>query len=115
MLKPVEECLLQMPEGHRAMAMYIIQEIERAHPHLTLKLAWNMPFFYGKKGVCYINPKKRGVDLGFMYGSSLPKNPMLVVGKRTQIRSLYFGLNKDVDVENMLAVVANAVAHDEKF
>lgn len=115
MANRVDDYILALPPEKQALADYLRRQIKVIGPHLTERMSFGLPFFYGKKGVVYLNPKPRGIDLGFMYGHKLPKRPQLIVGKRKQVRSMYFNINADVNLDVLREVLADAIALDDAW
>jgi len=73
------------------------------------KISYNVPFFYGKKGICIIWPStiprggiKKGVLLGFWYGNKLKDiDNYLTHGTNKQI---FYKIFYDVDEINEKAI-----------
>ncbi len=100
-------------EPHKsAMVHYLIKEILRQFPGLIVKSSFGLPFIYGKKGICYFNLKKHGVDVGFMYGVHLTQHADFVATNRKQVRSLFFTWEEDIDLNRLFVVVKEAVDFD---
>jgi hypothetical protein len=67
-----------LPENERIIVDVLRQIILEALPACKEKIAYNVPFFYGKKRICLIWPAKvprggikQGVLLGFWHGNKL--------------------------------------------
>ncbi len=68
-----------LPENERIIVDVLRQIIiENLPADYKEKISYNVPFFYGKKGICIIWPSaiprggiKEGVLLGFWYGNKL--------------------------------------------
>ena len=68
-----------LPEEERIIVDVLREIIKENLPaNCKEKLSYNVPFFYGKKGICIIWPStiprggiKNGVLLGFWYGCKL--------------------------------------------
>src|SRR5215217_1448983 len=68
-----------LPEDERLTVDVLRQIItENLPPECKEKISYNVPFFYGNKGICIIFPAsiprggiKNGVLLGFWYGNRL--------------------------------------------
>jgi len=115
MANRVDDFILALPLEKQALADYLRRKITAIGPHLVERMSFGLPFFYGKKGVVYLNPKPQGIDLGFMQGHLLTPRPHLIVGKRKQVRSLYFSLKKDVDLDLLQNVLQEAIAIDSHW
>src|SRR6186997_2443714 len=68
-----------LPENERVITDVLRQIVKDSLPaYCKEKISFNVPFFYGKKGICIIWPAaiprggiKKGVLLGFWYGNKL--------------------------------------------
>jgi len=99
-----------LPENERLIVDVLRQIIkEKLPPACKEKISYNVPFFYGKKGICIVWPAtiprggiKQGVLLGFWYGCKL-KDPdrYLVHGTNKQV---YYKIFKSVEEINEKAV-----------
>ena len=50
----------RLPLIQRQLAGFIRREILNAHPAVTEKLAYGLPYFYCNGPMCYMNPKEWG-------------------------------------------------------
>lgn len=67
-----------LPEPERIIVDVLRQVVIEQLPDCKEKISYNVPFFYGKRGICIIWPStiprggiKKGVLLGFWYGNKL--------------------------------------------
>lgn len=99
-----------MPQEQRQLVDFLQQVIKNVHPEVTGRLAYGIPFFYLKKPLCYLNPKKNGVDVGFLQGQELSKSFMLITAKRKRVASLFFNWEDDVNLKYLQEVLKAAIA-----
>ncbi len=84
------------------------------------KISFNVPFFYGKKGICIIWPAsiprggiKKGVLLGFWYGNKLKDiDSYLVHGTNKQIFYKIYNSVEDIDENAIVTLLKEAVQVD---
>ncbi|MCW3091172.1 MAG: hypothetical protein JWP81_2241 [Ferruginibacter sp.] len=84
------------------------------------KISYNVPFFYGKKGVCIIWPAtiprggiRRGVLLGFWHGNILnDTDNYLTHGKNKQIFYKIFNAVEEIDETAIVKLLREAVRID---
>jgi hypothetical protein len=84
------------------------------------KISYNVPFFYGKKGICIIWPAtiprggiKEGVLLGFWYGNKLKdEDNYLTHGSNKQIFYKIFKTAEEIDEEAIVRLLKEAVKLD---
>lgn len=90
----VEEFLEYLPETEREIVDRLRELVLECLPICKEKLAYNVPFYYRNKRICYIwppsvkwgNSKMEGVEFGFCYGNLLDDElNFLEKGTRKQI------------------------------
>jgi hypothetical protein len=93
---------------------------ENLPPYCKEKISYNVPFFYGKKGICIIWPAsiprggiKEGVLLGFWYGNKLPDaDRYLTHGTNKQIFYKIFRSADEIDEQAIIKLLKEAVEVD---
>ena len=91
--------------------------------HLKKKYLVNVPFFYGKKGVCIIWPStipgggiKKGVLLGFWYGNKLKDaDNYLIHGTNKQIFYKIYHTADDINEKAIAKLLKEAVELDSRW
>ena len=91
--------------------------------HCQEKISYNVPFFYGKKGICIIWPStiprggiKEGVLLGFWYGNRLSdEDHYLLHGTNKQIFYKIFKDPDQIDEKAIVKLLKEAIKLDEKW
>lgn len=86
------------------------------------KISYNVPFFYGKKGICIIWPSaiprggiKEGVLLGFWYGNQLEDaDNYLTHGSNKQIYYKIFRSADEIDEKAISKLLKEAVKLDRQ-
>lgn len=87
------------------------------------KISFNVPYFYGKKGICIVWPAtiprggiKEGVLLGFWYGHKL-KDPSryLTHGTNKQIFYKIFKRPEEIRQRMIVSLLKEAVQLDEQW
>jgi hypothetical protein len=100
-----------LPQEERIIVDVLRQIIlENLPPTCKEKISYNVPYFYGKKGICIIWPStvprggiKKGVLLGFWYGNRLAnKDRYLTHGTNKQI---FYKIYHDADEIDEMAIV----------
>src|SRR5215218_10352852 len=84
------------------------------------KISYNVPFFYGKKGICIIWPStvprggiKQGVLLGFWYGNKLnDADHYLMHGTNKQIFYKIFKSPEEIDEDAIVKLLKEAMRID---
>jgi hypothetical protein len=86
------------------------------------KISYNVPFFYGNKGICIIWPAtvprggiKKGVLLGFWYGNKLKDtDKYLTRGTNKQIFYKIYQLPEEINSQAIIKLLKEAVRFDNR-
>lgn len=113
-----------LPEEEKLIVDVLRQIIIETLPNdCKEKISYNVPFFYGKKGICIVWPStvprggiKKGVLLGFWYGNRL-KDPdnFLSRGTNKQIFYRIYQSVEEVDERPIRKLLKEAVELDGTF
>lgn len=111
-----------LPEEERIITDVLRQIIlEHLPANGKEKISYNVPFFYGNKGICIIWPStiprggiKEGVLLGFWYGNRLKDvDHYLTHGSNKQIFYRIFKQAEEIDEAAIVKLLKEAVLLDE--
>jgi len=110
-----------LPENERLITD-VLRQIVIQHLPATCKekISYNVPFFYGKRGICIIWPAtiprggiKEGVLLGFWYGNKLnDTDNYLIHGRNKQIFYKIFKSAEEIDEDAIVNLLKEAVRID---
>ena len=113
-----------LPENERIITD-VLRQIITEHLPATCKekISFNVPFFYGKKGICIIWPStiprggiKKGVLLGFWYGNKLNDiDNYLIHGTNKQIFYKIYCSSEDIDETAIVKLLKEAVRVDMQW
>jgi Domain of unknown function (DU1801) len=111
-----------LPENERII-VDVLRQIIVEHLPTTCKekISYNVPFFYGKRGICIIWPAtiprggiKEGVLLGFWYGNKLnDTDKYLTHGSNKQVFYKIFKSADEIDENVIVKLLREAVRVDE--
>jgi len=110
-----------LPEHERIIVDVLRQIIlENLPSYCKEKISYNVPFFYGKKGICIIWPAtvprggiQKGVLLGFWYGNKLrDSDNYLIHGTNKQIFYKIFYTPEEINEKAITRLVKEAVKLD---
>jgi hypothetical protein len=110
-----------LPEDERIMVDVLRQIVmENLPKHCKEKLAFNVPYFYGKRGICIIWPAsiprggfKKGVLLGFWQGNKLKdEDNFLTHGTNKKIFYKIFKNVEEIDEDAIIKLLREAVKLD---
>jgi hypothetical protein len=113
-----------LPEDQRIMVDVLRQIIlENLPPGTGEKLSYNVPYFYGRRGICIIWPAaiprggiKEGVLLGFWYGNRmLDEDNYLTHGTNRQVFYKIYRTPEEIDEAPLIKLLKEAVRLDARF
>jgi hypothetical protein len=110
-----------LPENERIL-VDVLRQIIRTHlpPGFKEKISYNVPFFYGKKGVCIIWPAsiprggiQEGVLLGFWQGNRLSdEDHYLKHGTNKKVFYRIFKYPEEIDERAIAKLLKEAAEKD---
>lgn len=113
-----------LPENERIITDVLRQIIlENLPPDCKEKISYNVPYFYGRKGICIIWPAtiprggiKRGVLLGFWYGNKLNDiDQHLTQGTNKQIFYKIYQSPDEIDDASIIKLLKEAIRIDQQW
>lgn len=113
-----------LPEDEKIIVDVLRQIITEALPeYCKEKISYNVPFFYGNKGICIIWPStvprggiKKGVLLGFWYGHKLNDHDcFLSHGTNKQIFYKIYQTVEEIDEKPIKKLLKEAIKLDSTF
>ena len=118
------QLLERLPENERIIVDVLRQiVIENLPAYCKEKLAFNVPYFYGNKGICIIWPAaiprggfKQGVLLGFWQGNKLnDEDSYLTRGTNKKIFYRIYKDAEEIDEAAIVKLLKEAVRTDRPF
>ena len=117
--------LMEILPPDEALLVDVLRELvyDTLNDECKEKLSYNVPYFYGNKGICIIWPStiprggiKEGVLFGFWYGCLLD-DPMnyLDRGSNKQIYYKIYKKPEDIDVKALRELLLNALKLDRSW
>jgi hypothetical protein len=83
--------IAEQPEINRAILSRLQQLILASAPQLEEKLSYRIPFYYYFGRLCYLNPHRQGVDIGFCRGFELSNEQGLLEAKdRKEVKTITY-------------------------
>ncbi len=113
-----------LPEDERIIVDILRQiVIENLHEYGKEKISYNVPYFYGKKGICIIWPSaiprggiREGVLLGFWNGYKLQdEDNYLIHGTNKKIFYKIYKTPEEIDEAAIVKLLKEAVKLDRSF
>ena len=105
----LDDLYAYLPDDQLQMVKVLRDIVYECIPEVKEKLSYNVPFFRGKKTICYIWPGavpwgtiSEGVIMGFSQGHKLhDPEGYLEAGKKKVMRSKKFKSIQDIDFDRM--------------
>lgn len=113
-----------LPEDERIIVDVLRQLLKETLPeYCNEKISYNVPFFYGRKGICIIWPStvpgggiKKGVLLGFWYGNKLnDTDSYLTHGTNKQIFYKIFTKPEQIREKPIIKLIKEATKLDKSW
>lgn len=123
-IKNLVELFTILPEDERIIVDVLRQIILETLPaYCKEKISYNVPFFYGHKGICIIWPAtvprggiKKGVLLGFWYGNKLKDvDRFLTHGSNKQIFYKIYQTPEEIKDKPIKKLLKEAIKLDSGF
>lgn len=116
--------LYDMLPGQERLIVDVLRQliIEVLPSNCKEKISYNVPFFYGKRGICIVWPStipgggiKSGVLLGFWYGSQLnDADHYLVKGNNKRVYYKIYQSVEEIDTKAVVKLLKEAVKRDSQ-
>jgi Domain of unknown function (DU1801) len=117
--------LFELLPGEEHIIVDVLRQIitENLPAGYKEKISFNVPYFYGKKGICIIWPSaiprggiKSGVLLGFWYGNRLADtHRYLTHGTNKQIFYKIFKTADEIEAEPIIRLLNEAIVVDRNW
>jgi hypothetical protein len=115
-MTPVDEYIYKLKNTHHQHLMSNIHQLLMTYPGITCKLRFRVPFYGGRKWICYINPiKKNGVEVCFIKGFELSPKPQLQAFKRTMVKGISIYQITALNLSHIAEVFEEAMQIDQKI
>jgi len=111
--KKVDEYIEALPEEK-------IQEITNTLRDLLFEtsgnfveeIKWGMPSYGLDGNICYLQPSKKHVNLGFYLGANLKDEDNLLEGTGKQMRHIRIKKSEEIVPEKIKALIQEAIEHN---
>ena len=102
-------------EGEQRQVLLYFHRLLATDLNLTVKMRYDLPFYYGKSWICYLNPIRGGqVELSFIRGNELSNEQGLLESRgRKQVSSAVFHTLAEVRNSPVDEVIQEAILLDE--
>lgn len=106
--------ILDLPENQRQI-MQQLHDLMLSFPKITTKIRYQIPFYYRRKWLCYLNPiKNNGVELCFLRGSELSNEQGIIEPtERKMVRGISFYSVDKIDKKVLCEIINEAILLDD--
>lgn len=112
---PAVEDFIYDFEGEQRAILSFFHDLLTVEYQLEDKIRFNIPFYYKKSWICYLNPvKNNAIELAFPRGNELSneQGPLQSKGRK-QVMSVEFEKLSDLPVSTLQEVINEAIMLDE--
>lgn len=111
----VQSFILEKTGTQKDLLQYF-HRLLQDQPGVVSKIRYQIPFFYRKSWVCYLNPiKKEGVELAFLRANELSNEQGLLDFRgRKQVGGIIFYKTDDIPEEAVMEIIQEALLLDEE-
>lgn len=112
-MNEVEEFIYRYEGKTREIMLFMHEHIMQYN--LQPKISFRVPFYYGKRWVCYMNPKKSGnVDFAFCRGNEMSDGGGIIDRKgRAIIASIELDDLRSIPLESLDQLLQEAILLDQ--
>ena len=113
-MKTVEQFILGLDGQQKAIVSYFHRHLSSTHD-LQSKINWNIPAYYRKSWICYLNPiKNEGIELAFFRGRELSNEQALLNSKdRKLVSGIDFYSIQQINIQLVDEIIQEAIILDD--
>lgn len=110
----VEDFIYQYEDDQREVMLFLHNWLT-VDLNLTEKIRFEIPFYYGKSWICYLNPTKNGnIEFAFVRGNELSNEQGLLDNKgRKQVFSVELKKVKEIPQQALNEIIQEAILLDQ--
>jgi hypothetical protein len=110
----VEDYIYNFEDSQREIMLYL-HKLLSIDLNLTYKLRFNIPFYYRKSWICYLNPtKNNSIEFAFVRGNELSNSQGLLDSKgRKQVWSIELTKLSEMPINELSEIIHEAILLDD--
>ncbi|WP_019413979.1 DUF1801 domain-containing protein [Paenisporosarcina sp. TG20] len=106
----VDQFIETFPENIQEITTSLRSLLFETSEHLMEDIKWGMPSYQAQSGnVCYLQPSKKHVNLGFYFGASLKDKENLLEGTGKQMRHIRIKKLEEIQPEKFKVLIQEAI------
>ncbi|AXI09797.1 hypothetical protein CUC15_13040 [Oceanobacillus zhaokaii] len=106
----VDQLIETLPENIKEITICLRTLIFTASENFTEEFKWGMPSYNENGNVCYLQPSKKHVNLGFYLGARLKDEEALLEGTGKQMRHIRITKLEEIQTEKFKVLIQDAIA-----
>jgi uncharacterized protein YdhG (YjbR/CyaY superfamily) len=110
----VDEYIFNLNENEKRIAQFLRSEILNLAMGVEEKIAYGLPYFTYLGPLCYLAPKKVGVDLGFMDGQQfVVTKQYLNTEGRKRVGGIFYESLESIDFDILRQTLVEAIEFNQ--
>ncbi|QUW22618.1 DUF1801 domain-containing protein [Sporosarcina sp. Marseille-Q4063] len=105
----VDQFIEKLPENIQEITTCLRNLLFETSGNFTEEIKWGMPSYGIQKNICYLQPSKNHVNLGFYFGASLIDEDNLLEGTGKQMRHVRIKKVEEIQPEKIKALIQSAI------
>ena len=106
----VDDFIEGIPEKNiKEITNFLRKLLFQTSEHFVEDIKWGMPSYNQGGNVCYLQPSKKHVNLGFYNGAKLKDENNLLEGSGKQMRHIRIKKIDDIDPEKVIGLIQEAI------
>jgi hypothetical protein len=105
----VNRFIKELPENIQEITTNLRNIILETSEDFTEEIKWGTPSYGIQKNICYLQPSKNHVNLGFYFGASLIDENNLLEGTGKQMRHIRIKKLDEIQPEKFRALIRAAI------
>ncbi len=109
----VDEFIERQPPEITGLLLRMRYLLHDAIPLDQELVKWKVPFYMYCGHLCYLNPVKKGVAIGFYHGTKLADSPRLLTGDGKMVRHVVVRCGEEIPEEGIRELLLEAMILNE--
>lgn len=109
----VDDYISQFPDWQQELLNRLREIILETDAGISEAIKWQVPFYAKRKNLCYLNARKKDVQLGFYRGSIMDQSDGLLEGEGSMVRHMTFFEGEEIPTEPIREKIIEALALDD--
>ena len=112
-MDPVDEFIASAKPELQPILQRLRHIVLKTSPLISEEIKWKIPYYSYNGMLCYLNPRKKSVDLGFSYGAKLSNAQGLLTGSGSVVKHITIYSLDEIDEDGIMSVLKEAMYLNE--